>query len=74
MVSLSLPSGRVYKTQTNQKNIMYVLQSIAHTSKAVWLTETLPMPRAQADRVARERLAQSKGRRRYRLVPVDYPA
>ena len=53
---------------------MYVLQSIARTSRAVWLTETLPMPRAQADRVARERHAQSKGRRRYRLVPVDYPA
>ena len=52
--------------------MLYVLQSISKEARAVWFTETLPMPRVKADRVARERFTKSKGRRRYRLVPVDY--
>ena len=52
--------------------MLYVLQSIGKEARAVWFTETLPMPKNKADRVARERLTQSKGRRRYRLVLVDH--
>ena len=52
--------------------MLYVLQSIGQEARAVWFTETLPMPKIKADRVAQERLKRSKGRRRYRLVPVDY--
>lgn len=57
---------------TTGTKMIYVLQSIGKEATAVWFTETLPMPKIKADRVARERLTQSKGRRRYRLVPVDY--
>ena len=51
---------------------MYILQSIAMHAKAVWQTETLPMPRAKADKLIRERMARQGEQvvRRYRLMPA----
>ena len=47
---------------------MYILQSLAHKANAVWLTETLPMPMAKADKLIRERMTRKGNARRYRLV------
>ena len=49
---------------------MYILQSIAMHANAVWLTETLPLPMAKADKLIRERMARQGGQvtRRFRLI------
>ena len=50
---------------------MYILQSIANKANAVWLTETLPMPMAKADKLIRIRMANGTGNRRFRLVEAS---
>jgi hypothetical protein len=74
-VAILVANGKkeiAWNYKINQGTIMlYVLQSLGREAKAVWLTETLPMPKAKADRVAQQRLKLSKGNRRYRLVPVE---
>jgi len=52
------------------KEFMYILQSILDQANAVWLTETLPMPLAKADKLIRIRMANATGKRRFRLVQV----
>ena len=47
---------------------MYILQSILANANAVWLTETLPMPMAKADKLIRVRMANATGNRRFRLI------
>ena len=49
---------------------MYILQSILNQANAVWLTETLPMPMAKADKLIRIRMANATGKRNFRLVKV----
>jgi len=49
---------------------MYILQSILANANAVWLTETLPMPTAKADKLIRDRMNRKGNQRRYRLVRV----
>jgi hypothetical protein len=49
---------------------MYILQSILVNANAVWLTETLPMPMAKADKLIRIRMANATGKRNFRLVKV----
>ena len=50
---------------------MYILQSILANANAVWLTETLPMPLAKADKLIRVRIANATGNRRFRLVQLN---
>ena len=47
---------------------MFILQSILNKAGAVWVTETLPLPKTKAERVIAKRRANATGSRRFRLV------
>ena len=49
---------------------MYQLESTIF-NKNDWQVETLPMPRAKADKLIKLRFALSEGRRRYRLIRIS---
>ena len=49
---------------------MWILQSILNQAGAVWQTETLPMPLRHADKVIKQRTANTTGVGRFRLVKV----
>jgi len=48
---------------------MYQVESTVF-SKNEWVVETIPMILRHAEKVFKDRLANSEGRRRYRLVKV----
>jgi len=49
---------------------MYQLESTIF-DKNDWKIETLPMPLRAADKLIKQRVADSEGRRRYRLIKVE---
>ena len=50
---------------------MYILKSILNQAGAVWIVESIPMPKRDAEKVYRRRVKSNDGSRRYGLFPAS---
>ena len=50
---------------------MFILESIPFASKSGWVAESIAMFRKDAEKLLRSRIANSTGKRRFRLVKAN---